>query len=306
MTVGTRPRARRVQAGGAGQGDRREHVRAHSTGAASTALRRVLESPRRPARVLAAFPVGIYLEIRTELEPQVIAVVTGDAVRLPNAMVINDPMPKVSVGDEACVGDGAIEIGGLGLRAHRWWDPAPPLGRVDPARLASWLPVMTELCGRSPRRPGLEGNAAAELLAEGCARGSLLLGVTAAEQLVGLGPGLTPSGDDMLSGLLLALRHLGTAAGAGRAVWLADWLAAAVTFDARCRTTPISATLLHCAARGEASGEVLAVLRSLTGRQSPEPALHRLLQVGHTSGADLAWGVRAGLAAVVELGSRER
>ncbi|MEV8632476.1 DUF2877 domain-containing protein [Streptosporangium sp. NPDC051023] len=300
MTVGTRPRAQR------GQGTQRGHVRAHATGAASTALRKVLESPRRPARVLAAFPTGIYLELRTELEPHVIAVVSGDAVRLPNAMVINDPLPRVSVGDEACVGDGSIEIGGLGLRAHRWWDPAPPLGAIDPVRLASCLPVMTELCDRSPRRPGLEGNGAAELLAGGCAEGSLLHGVTAAEQLVGLGPGLTPSGDDMLAGLLVALRHLGTAAGVARAVWLADWLAAAVTFDARSRTTPISATLLHCAARGEASGEVLAVLRGVAGRQSLEAALHRLFQVGHTSGADLAWGVRVGLAAVVGLESGSR
>nr|BFE81405.1 hypothetical protein GCM10020093_040060 [Planobispora longispora] len=194
-----------------------------------------------------------------------------------------------------------IEIGSLSLRAHRWWDPAPPLGPADPVRLAQALPVMTELCDRSPKRPGLEGNGAAGLLTEGCAEASLLRGIMAAEQLVGLGPGLTPSGDDMLAGLLVALRHLGTATGTGRAVWLADWLAAAVTFDARGRTTPISATLLHCAARGEASGEVLAVLRGLAGRQSLEPALHRLLQLGHTSGADLAWGLRIGLSSVLDL-----
>ncbi|WP_433240419.1 DUF2877 domain-containing protein [Streptosporangium sp. CA-135522] len=290
MTVGTRPRIRRAR------------VRTDATGAASTALRRMLESPRRPARVLAAFPTGIYLEVRTELEPHVIAVVTGDATRLPNAMVVAGSMPQVTVGDEACVGDGSIEVGRLSLRPHRWWDPAPPLGPVDPARLAASLPVMAGLCGRSARRPGLEGNGAAGLLAEGCAQASLVKGVTAAEQLVGLGPGLTPSGDDMLAGTLVALRHLGAAAGVERAVWLADWLAAAVTFDARGRTTPISATLLHCAARGEASGEVLAVLRGLAGRQALEPALHRLLRLGHTSGADLAWGLRIGLAAVVDLG----
>nr|WP_260408059.1 DUF2877 domain-containing protein [Planomonospora venezuelensis] len=208
----------------------------------------------------------------------------------------------VEVGDEASVGDGAVELGTLSLRAHRWWDPAPPLGPVDPVRLARSLPALAGLCDRSPRRPGLEGNGAAALLAEGCAEASLLRSITAAEQLVGLGPGLTPSGDDVLAGLLVALRHLGAAAGAGRAVWLADWLAAAVTFDARSRTTPISATLLHCAARGEASGEVLAVLRALAGRQSLEPALYRLLQLGHTSGADLAWGLRIGLSAVLDLG----
>ncbi|MFS1302160.1 DUF2877 domain-containing protein [Streptosporangium longisporum] len=289
MTVGTRPRAQRV------------HVRAHATGAASTTLRRMLEAPRSPARVLAAFPAGVYLEVRTELEPQVIAVVTGQATRLPNAMVISGPMPGVAVGDEACVGDGSIDLGRLSLRAHRWWDPAPPLGPVPVERLARSLPALTGLCERSARRPGLEGNGAAGLLAQGCAEGSLLKSVTAAEQLVGLGPGLTPSGDDVLAGLLVALRHLGGAAGAGRAVWLADWLAAAVTFDVRGRTTPISASLLQCAARGEASGEVLAVLRGLAGRQSLEPALHRLLRLGHTSGADLAWGLRIGLAAVIDL-----
>lgn len=292
MTAGTRPRAQRV------------HVRTHGTGAASTVLRQMMEAPRRPARVLAAFPSGVYLEVRTELEPQVIAVVTGQATRLPNAMVITGPMPAVAVGDEAYVGDGSIDIGRLSLRAHRWWNPAPPLGAVQMAHLVHSLPAMAALCHRSPRRPGLEGNGAAGLLAQGCAEGSLLKSVVAAEQLVGLGPGLTPSGDDVLAGLLVALRHLGGATGADRAVWLADWLAAAVTFDVRGRTTPISAALLHCAARGEASGEVLAVLRGLAGRQSLEPALRRLLQLGHTSGADLAWGLRIGLAAVIDLEGR--
>ncbi|GAA2886544.1 hypothetical protein GCM10010517_50300 [Streptosporangium fragile] len=301
MTVGTRPGTQPGVRPGARQ---RVHARTHGTGAASTTLRRTLESPRRPARVLAAFPAGVYLEVRTELEPQVIAVVTGEATRLPNAMVVTGPMPRVAVGDEAYVGDGSIDLGGLSLRAHRWWNPAPPLGSVRTARLARTLPEMAELCDHSPRRPGLEGNGAAGLLAQGCAEGSLLKSVTAAEQLVGLGPGLTPSGDDVLAGLLVALRHLGGAAGVDRAVRLAGWLAAAVTFNARGRTTPISATLLHCAARGEASGEVLAVLRGLAGRQSLEPALHRLLQLGHTSGADLAWGVRIGLAAVIDLEGR--
>ncbi|GAA4227144.1 hypothetical protein FHR32_000179 [Streptosporangium album] len=290
MTVATRP------------GGRRAHARTDATGAASTALRRMLESPRRPARVLAAFPSGIYLEVRTELEPHVVALVTESATRLPNSMVVTGTMPQVAVGDEAHVGDGSIEVGRLSLRARRWWNPAPVLGPVDPVRLAAALPAMTELCDRSARRPGLEGNGAADLLSEGCAQASLVRGVMAAEQLVGLGPGLTPSGDDMLAGLLVALRHLGAAAGVPRAVWLAGWLAAAVTFDARGRTTPISATLLHCAARGEASGEVLAVLRGLAGRQALDPALHRLLRLGHTSGADLAWGLRIGLAAVVSLG----
>jgi hypothetical protein len=279
-------------------------ARTHATGACSTALRPVLDSPRRPARVLAAFPAGLYLEIRTELEPHVIAVLTGQAARLPNAMVLTTPLPHVAAGDEAAIGDGSIEVGSHILRARRWWNPAPPLGPVAPVRLAAAAPAMARICAASSRRPGLEHNGAADLLAEGCAAGSLADTLIAAEQLVGLGPGLTPSGDDVLAGLLIALRHLGQASGTSRAVRLADWLAAAVTFDARTRTTPISATLLHCAARGEAGAEILAVLRGIAGRQGLEPALLRLLRLGHTSGADLAWGLRIGLDAVLALMER--
>ncbi|MEV6151604.1 DUF2877 domain-containing protein [Nonomuraea sp. NPDC052129] len=271
------------------------HPRTHVTGAASAAVRPVLAAPRSPARVLAVFPAGVYLEVRTELEPSVLAVITGAATRLPNSVLLAAELPRVTVGDEAAVGDGAIELGRLSVRARRWWDPAPPLGRVDPVRLRQAAPRLT------PGEPGLAGNEAIELLAAGCASGRLLGAVTAAERLVGLGPGLTPSGDDVLAGLLVTLRHLGAAAGAQRAVWLADWLAAAVTYDARTRTTPISATLLHCAARGEASPEVIAVLRGIAGRQELEPARRQLRRLGHTSGSDLLQGISIGLDTVLAM-----
>ncbi|NUR88525.1 MAG: hypothetical protein HOY71_30925, partial [Nonomuraea sp.] len=173
MTVGTRTR--------------------HVTGAASEAVRPVLEAPRRPARVLAAFPAGVYLEVRTDLEPSVIAVITGSATRLPNSVLLAEDLPHVTVGDDASVGDGSVELGRLSLRARRWWDPAPPLGPVDLLRLST--------ATIQPRGPGLEGVAALDLLTSSCAEGWLLGAVTAAEQLVGLGPGLTPSGDDVLAGL---------------------------------------------------------------------------------------------------------
>ncbi|WP_062345637.1 DUF2877 domain-containing protein [Herbidospora yilanensis] len=298
MVVGTRPRSRRpVQTA--------QPEVTYLSGAAATSLRPLLEAPRRPARVLAAFPLAVYLEVRTETEPRVLALVTGEATRLPNAVVLTGTLEGFSPGDDAWVGDGVVEAGGRAVRVRRWWDPAPPLGPVSATALAASLPVLNDICVSSPRRPGLESGGASALLSAGCHRGSLVDAITAAEQLMGLGPGLTPSGDDMLAGLLVTLRSVGTAAGVGRAVWLADWLAAAVTFDARTRTTPISATLLHCAARGEAGLETLAVLRGLTGRQPLEPAAHRLLRLGHTSGADLAWGIRTGVSAVLGLGERD-
>ncbi|WP_432923747.1 DUF2877 domain-containing protein [Microbispora sp. CA-135349] len=298
MSVGTRPRGRRA----ATPASRPPAAPAYVSGAASVAVRPALESPRRPARVLAVFPLALYLEIRSEAEPHVVAVVTGEATRLPNAVVLAGRLDGVSAGDDAWVGEGAVEVGGLSIRVRRWWDPAPPLAPAGPARLAPALALLRDARAASPRRPGLDPGGAPALLERGCLAGSLVESITAAERLIGLGPGLTPSGDDMLAGLLVALRHLGAAAGVPRAVWLADWLAAAVTYDARTRTTPISATLLHCAARGEASPEVTGVLRGAAGQQPLEPALHRLLRLGHTSGADLAWGVQIGLSAVLALG----
>ncbi|WP_036330139.1 DUF2877 domain-containing protein [Microbispora sp. ATCC PTA-5024] len=301
MTVGTRPRAPRARREPA---SRVPPSPAFVSGAASVALRTALESPRRPARVLAAFPLAVYLEVRSETEPHVIALVTGEGTRLPNAVVLGEPLDGFSAGDDGWVGDGGIEIGGLGITVRRWWDPAPPLAPADPDRTAEAADRLAALREASPRQPGLVPGGAPALLAQGCLSGRLVDAVTAAERLIGLGPGLTPSGDDMLAGLLVALRHLGRAAGAPRAVWLADWLAATVTYDARTRTTPISATLLHCAARGEASPEVTGVLRGVAGHQPLEAAVTRLLHLGHTSGADMVWGVHIGLSAVLSL--RER
>ncbi|MBE3009856.1 DUF2877 domain-containing protein [Microbispora sp. NEAU-D428] len=295
MSVGTRPRGRRATT----PASRPPAAPTYVSGAASVAVRPALEAPRRPARVLAVFPLALYLEIRSEAEPHVVAVVTGEATRLPNAVVLPERLAGVSAGDDAWVGEGAVEVGGVSICVRRWWDPAPPLGPADPVRLAPALGLLGRARAASPRRPGLDPDGAPALLERGCRAGSLVESITAAERLIGLGPGLTPSGDDMLAGLLVALRHLGAAAGAPRAVWLADWLAAAVTYDARTRTTPISATLLHCAARGEASPEVTGVLRGVVGHQPLEPAVHRLLRLGHTSGADLAWGVQIGLSAVL-------
>jgi hypothetical protein len=84
-------------------------------------------------------------------------------------------------------------------------------------------------------------------------------------------------------------------------VWLADWLGAAVTSDAAVRTTSLGATLLHCAAHGQAAAEVSAVLRGLAGQEPLGPAIRTLLATGQATGADLAWGLVAGCRAALAL-----
>ncbi|TDD76546.1 DUF2877 domain-containing protein [Actinomadura rubrisoli] len=279
-----------------------------TAGAASLALRPLLDPPRRPARVIAAFPSALYLEMRGEREPRVLAVVTSDATRLPNAMVIvaarrEQPFRLIREGGEAWVGDGRVEAGPLCVRVRRWWDPSPALGALRPAALTRGVHALeTALGAAGMTGGGLAGHPDPALLAESCAAGDLAGAVEAAERIVGLGPGLTPSGDDILSGLLVSLRLVGGAVRPGEsAVWLADWLGAAVTADAGTRTTALAATLLHCAASGGAGAEVAAVLSGVAGHEPVAPAVRRLLAVGHTSGADLAWGVLAGCRAALAL-----
>jgi hypothetical protein len=291
-------------------------------GAASLGVRSLIDGQRRPARVIAAFPTAIYLELRLPSpEPRVLALVTPAAVRLPNAVVVTpdrapgaDPAgarraaaadlgPLATVTDGvAWVGDTAAQAGQIRVLVRRWWDPSPVLGPLSRARLEQGCQLLEEICASSGRRPGLDNHEAPAALAARCAAGDLAGAVEVAEHLVGLGPGLTPSGDDVLAGLLLALRLLGGAIRGGtRAVWLADWLSAAITSDAGERTTSLSATLLHCAARGQAAGEVAAVLRAFAGQEPVAPAVTRLLATGHTSGADLACGLAAGCRAALTL-----
>jgi Protein of unknown function (DUF2877) len=299
------------------------------TGAASLGVRSLIDGPRRPARVIAAFPVAVYLELSIPgPEPRVLALVTPGAVRLPNAVIVTADRPAepgpagvvsraaaaeqgslaVAAADGgASVGEGTVHAGRIRVPVRRWWDPSPVLGPLSRGRLEQGCVRLEEACAASARRPGLDGHPAPAALAARCAAGDLAGAVEAAEGLVGLGPGLTPSGDDVLAGMLLALRLLGGALRGGtRAVWLADWLGAAVTSDASDRTTSVSATLLHCAARGQAAAEVAAVLRAFAGQEPAARAATRLLAAGHTSGADLAWGLAAGCRAALALSANFR
>jgi hypothetical protein len=275
-------------------------------GVASLALLDVLRGPPRAGRVLAATPTVRYLDFGPA---GVIALTTAGAACPPNAVTLKistlEPAPdepRSEPGDEAWAGNERVLAGGLEVQVRRWWDPCPVFGPLSRARLDHGVTTLARVFAAAAIRPGLEGQDSPAALAACCSAGDLAGAVELAEDLVGLGPGLVPSGDSMLCGLLLALRLLGGAtAGGTRPVWLADWLGAAVTGYADQRTTPLAAALLHCAARGQASEEVAAVLRGIAGQEPVEPAARRLLAAGQASGAELTWGLMAGCAAALAL-----
>jgi Protein of unknown function (DUF2877) len=117
--------------------------------------------------------------------------------------------------------------------------------------------------------------------------------VRCADALVGLGAGLTPSGDDFLGGLLFGASALCTGYPGSRFV---DVEIPVETY--RARTHPISFTLLGDHASGHAIAPLHGIVNGILTSASMEsirPAVLQLVHVGHSTGWDTLAGLFAGL-----------
>jgi Protein of unknown function (DUF2877) len=241
--------------------------------AAAVSVAPAMRRPRRLATVAAVTDHAVYLATR-ESESPAVCLATVGAVRVPCALVLGAgaPAPGVRVGDVGLVGGGELVLGGVAYRPARWWRPARP-------RIAAPPPVV--------HPPALDADTCAAVagLAHALASGARLARPVAG--LLGRGPGLTPLGDDVLAGALVALVAAGSPA--------APRLAAVVLNEAFRRTTFVSAALLWYAARGECVPELAAALAGAPG------AADALLRVGHSSGAGLAHGILAAAPALREV-----
>jgi hypothetical protein len=106
----------------------------------------------------------------------------------------------------------------------------------------------------------------------------------AARALGGLGPGLTPAGDDALSGILFAFRAMG-----GPSVE-----AALVAVARSVRTSDLGAAVLEAAAGGFHVEPVhdLVMAASVADSNAAATAAADLDRFGSSSGADVAYGLR--------------
>jgi hypothetical protein len=109
--------------------------------------------------------------------------------------------------------------------------------------------------------------------------------------LLGLGPGLTPAGDDLLCGLLAGRAIFAERGGTPSARTLPGWAALrrTVAEAAAERTTSLSRTLLRYAPLGVATEPLLHVLWSL-GTPEGSHGIDTLLGLGHSSGSDMLTG----------------
>jgi len=127
-------------------------------------------------------------------------------------------------------------------------------------------------------------------LTRSAGRGDPVAAAEASAALIGLGPGLTPSGDDVLCGFLLG-RRLGRASDTA-----VDHVVTRVASSVAGRTTDFSAVQLALAARGRFGEALLGVATALepTGSAGLSEAVGRCLGEGATSGADALLGLVAG------------
>jgi hypothetical protein len=261
--------------------------------ATSTAVRDLVAGPRQRGRVIAALPHALYVQVGRD----VVAVVSADAVRLPLAMVLASPAATCGLDSVrslvAHVGVGELSVGSRTVRTARWWEPArPQVGQLGdcPALSAA---VRGLDAGLADVVIAADCRDAVEVLGRTLGWGAYVPLIRAVAGLVGRGPGLTPTGDDVLAGAVTTLRALG-------AHRRAELLACAVQrrLDA---TSALSAALLRHACAGDVVPEAAAVLHALGSPSELSTALRPLLALGGSSGADLATGILLGARTVLAM-----
>jgi hypothetical protein len=251
----------------------------------------------RNGRVLAPLTASIYIVVREQVlwlggpaetlhpraillsrRPQADASAPGDLVRLPPCLVQAwSPQP---------IPTGAAAAAALRRGAAALIGATPVLGRPQGfgARLIG-EPLGFPLAGAAEP---------AESLAAACARDAPDDAADAALAVLGLGSGLTPSGDDFVGGVFFARAALSHAGASDPDRWRR---AAGRLREAAPRAThPISAALLGDLLDGE-GWEPLHTLASALARDDDAAALdaaRRLTRLGHSSGWDLLAGFLAG------------
>ncbi len=221
----------------------------------------------------------------------------------------------VTRGDRVCVDASGVSLGRRctldASNARVWMPPAPGLVR-DVAALSSNLENLHTALRLSAPASGLAGLVCgvsasatpnplhvyaskpfAELrrwLAASLEDG--WRGVSACPRdvcgLLGAGPGLTPSGDDLLAGAMVTLHRL------GESRVLAE-LAERVGAELANRTNAISAAHLIAAMEGLAAEPIISTIDNLIHRPcvAPEAIMRRLCSIGATSGSDGLAGIVA-------------
>jgi hypothetical protein len=202
----------------------------------------------------------------------------------------------VSVGETVII-DGSCATGPAGVivtwKDAQRWSPEPPFGiGTGLRRRMAFAGEIVGVLGCFEARSLVSGPVRA--LREGCLDLNVRKIRYALAELVGLGPGLTPAGDDYLCGYLAALLHIsGSNAGARTARTLVGDAMDTVPRN----TQPLSDFLLDEYRAGMIPEFMSTCLRTLL-HPSPLPwlsrSIRRVLSHGATSGTEMMFGILDG------------
>jgi hypothetical protein len=239
------------------------------------------------ARVFATLSGSVYLAAGDEI----VWLGRSGAALHARAMLTDALLPS---------GIGEITVEASGVPAWRAAGPHPPLeglaagGRtllaaMRAAHRVDWQPrgLGTLLVGTTPPFP-LGGVTDRVVRLAGVRHAAAA--PAAAIPLLGLGPGLTPGGDDLVGAFLFARRLMAAATQAP--AW--QQAAAAIVRAARDRTHPISLALLADLAGGDAYAPLHDLTRALAAPLAPammRETADRLTSIGHSSGWDMLAGL---------------
>jgi hypothetical protein len=226
--------------------------------------------PAQPGAVCLAAPPG--LDFSALVAPGAVAACRAGVLRIGSALAIDLR--------GAAVWSARLPCFSWGSASEAAWDAAWTCWREAPAH-GAWAAVARGL--------------AAAQAAIGARDPAAL--VAAAGTLLGVGPGLTPSGDDALVGLLAALDC--TVRSDPSLAPMCEATASWVRGSAR-RTTAVSRAYLLHAAEGRFGAQWIALAEALaTGDPGrAKRATRAALALGASSGADGVGGLLAGLAAL--------
>jgi len=296
---------------------------------------KALSGSSRTAKVHSIFDRAFYIQIDRNT---LISVIKNNDYISPTSISVKEPKDKsfksigikegmtiVIYNHSLLFGDNALTIK---LRKCSNWSPPPIPEQDDLTGLTGIglnLRILRDVIYTSPTREGLvpllenvelygplnifvrpqEPNVSErarpniETMMWGLYRGDLDMVLKNVESILGLGPGLTPSCDDFLTGLMISLTI------GGKALLKKDKgklgfyrkVSAEICRLAKVKTTIYSQILLNQARFGEGPKAVLDLVHSLLTKKPPHVAnvSKTVIHMGETSGADIAIGIFYGI-----------
>ena len=251
----------------------------HSIDAVSAAPRALawLTSTAQP-RVLNLFDQACNL---VNERNEVLSIVAEKIGNGPFSLVVAE-LPDLSWTTKVSIPPGQIVLGELSIDCQRaqLWNPRPDWDGLH----KSVEVVIAQTAAVEVEAPHLPQSLIVDLAAA-VSTPDPVRAARVAVQLAGLGPGLTPAGDDFLMGAM-------------HAVWIlhpvepSAALCGEITEAALPRTTTLSAAWLRAAAAGEASIRWHSLFAALVAAHSAQlsNAIEQILATGETSGADALCG----------------